>query len=64
MTAYTPSDSFLEKFAPEYETISDYLDDTITWLSEDMNGEDALFMHRRLELGESGRSGSEEGHDA
>ena len=43
MSAYTPSGAFLEKFAPEYEIISDYLDDTITWLAEDMNGEDALF---------------------
>jgi 2',3'-cyclic-nucleotide 2'-phosphodiesterase / 3'-nucleotidase len=43
MSGYTPSEVLLEKFAPEYEIISDYLDDTITWLAEDMNGEDALF---------------------
>lgn len=43
MQGYDPSTAFLEQFAEEYQTISDYLDDTITWLQEDMVGLDALF---------------------
>jgi len=43
MQNYAPSEAFLEQFAEEYKTISDYLDDTITWLEEDMVGLDALF---------------------
>ncbi len=43
MSAYEPSEAFLEEFAPEYEIVSAYLEDTITWLSEDMEGLDALF---------------------
>lgn len=43
MSAYTPSGVFLEEFATEYEIVSKYLEDTITWLSEDMEGVDALF---------------------
>jgi len=43
MQAYDPSEAFLEQFAKEFETVSAYLDDTITWLEEDMLGMDALF---------------------
>ncbi len=43
MSAYRPSEDFLEEFATEYEIVSKYLEDTITWLSEDMEGVDALF---------------------
>jgi 2',3'-cyclic-nucleotide 2'-phosphodiesterase/3'-nucleotidase len=43
MKGYKPSPGFLQQFAPEYETISTYLHDTITWLSEDMTGMDAIF---------------------
>lgn len=43
MQGYDPSTVFLEQFAEEYQTISDYLDDTITWLEKDMVGLDALF---------------------
>ncbi|RLD68516.1 MAG: bifunctional metallophosphatase/5'-nucleotidase [Bacteroidetes bacterium] len=43
MQAYDPSEAFLEQFAKEYETVSEYLEDTITWLAADMVGLDALF---------------------
>jgi 2',3'-cyclic-nucleotide 2'-phosphodiesterase/3'-nucleotidase len=43
MSAYKPSREFLEQFATDYEIVSGYLEDTITWLSEDMDGLDALF---------------------
>jgi 2',3'-cyclic-nucleotide 2'-phosphodiesterase/3'-nucleotidase len=43
MSAYTPSKALLDSFAREFEIVSDYLEDTITWLSEDMTGLDALF---------------------
>ncbi len=43
MKGYKPSENFLQQFAPEYETISEYLQDTITWLAQDMIGLDALF---------------------
>ena len=43
MADYDPSEALMEKFAPEYEIVSDYLEDTITWLAEEMLGLDALF---------------------
>ncbi len=43
MHDYEPSEALLEEFAGEFRTVSDYLDDTITWLAEDMVGLDALF---------------------
>ena len=43
MSAYNPSKVFLEQFATDYEIVSKYLEDTITWLSEEMDGLDALF---------------------
>jgi len=43
MKGYDPSEALLEQFAEEYKTVSDYLEDTITWLAEDMMGMDALF---------------------
>lgn len=43
MNDYDPSEALMEKFAPEYEIVSAYLEDTITWLSEEMLGLDALF---------------------
>jgi len=43
MSAYAPSKSLLDSFAREYEIVSAYLDDTITWLSEGMTGLDAVF---------------------
>ncbi|NOR34536.1 MAG: bifunctional metallophosphatase/5'-nucleotidase, partial [Bacteroidales bacterium] len=33
----------LEKFSTEFKTVSDYLEDTITWLANDMVALDALF---------------------
>jgi len=42
MKDYEPSEDFVQEFAFEYGTISDYLSDTITWLSEDMAGLDAI----------------------
>lgn len=43
MKEYKPSENFIQQFAPEYKTISEYLNDTITWLAEDMAGLDAMF---------------------
>jgi len=43
MQNYSPSVPFMENFAKEFENIREYLDDTITWLAEDMVGLDALF---------------------
>jgi 2',3'-cyclic-nucleotide 2'-phosphodiesterase/3'-nucleotidase len=43
MQEYDPSELFMEQFAKEYESITEYLEDTITWLAEDMVGLDALF---------------------
>jgi len=43
MQAYDPSEDFMEQFAKEFGTISAYLEDTITWLTGDMVGLDALF---------------------
>jgi 2',3'-cyclic-nucleotide 2'-phosphodiesterase/3'-nucleotidase len=43
MKEYEASPYFIQQFAPEYKTISEYLQDTITWLAEDMAGLDAIF---------------------
>jgi len=43
MNEYAPSESFEEHFAVDYQTVSSYLKDTITWLAEDMAGLDALW---------------------
>ncbi|MEA3461272.1 MAG: 5'-nucleotidase C-terminal domain-containing protein [Bacteroidota bacterium] len=43
MAAYDPSEAFMDKFAPEYDIVTNYLEDTITWLAEEMVGLDALF---------------------
>lgn len=43
MQEYTPSHLLMDQFAPEFETISAYLQDTITWLTDPMAGVDALF---------------------
>jgi len=43
MKDYEPSSVFLEKFSNEFKTISLYLKDTITWLSEEITSSDALF---------------------
>lgn len=43
MKDFEPSLAFMARFSEEYELISDYLEDTITWLAEDMAGRDALF---------------------
>ncbi len=39
----TPSEAFLEEFREDLEEVTAYLDDTLTWLSEDMAALDALF---------------------
>jgi 2',3'-cyclic-nucleotide 2'-phosphodiesterase / 3'-nucleotidase len=43
MDGYQPSAALMEQFAPEFETIKAYLQDTITWLAGRMKGVDALF---------------------
>lgn len=43
MHNYKASNIFLEKFNPHREELRHYLDDTITWLSEEMKGLDGLF---------------------
>ena len=43
MNKYQPSVEFMEQFAPEHKIISEYLQDTITWLAGPMAGADALF---------------------
>jgi 2',3'-cyclic-nucleotide 2'-phosphodiesterase/3'-nucleotidase len=43
MQDYEPSGSFQEYFSEDRSTVSTYLEDTITWLAEDMKGVDALF---------------------
>jgi len=59
MKEYSYSEGFVQEFASEYRTLSEYLEDTITWLSEDMAGLDAIlgpstmmsFIHQvQLEL--------------
>jgi len=43
MDRYQPSPAFMDQFAPEFKTVSAYLQDTITWLAGRMEGVDALF---------------------
>jgi len=43
MTAYTPSVEFMEEFSSDEQDVTTYLNDTITWLSREMKGADALF---------------------
>ncbi len=43
MNRFPPSVEFLTQFTPEYDKIVQYLSDTITWLTEEMSGVDALF---------------------
>lgn len=43
MKELQPSLSFQKQFATDYQTISEYLQDTITWLAGKMAGVDALF---------------------
>lgn len=42
MKDYEPSEELVKHFTPEYETLSAYLQDTITWLAQDMAGLDAI----------------------
>lgn len=43
MEEYAASSALLNQFASEYETVTAYLTDTITWLREEMSSTDALF---------------------
>jgi 2',3'-cyclic-nucleotide 2'-phosphodiesterase/3'-nucleotidase len=43
MKEYDPSEVFTDQFAGERKIISCYLEDTITWLSDEMMSSDALF---------------------
>jgi 2',3'-cyclic-nucleotide 2'-phosphodiesterase/3'-nucleotidase len=43
MSDHEPSEAFMTRFAREFDLVADYLDDTLTWLAEDMAGLDALF---------------------
>ena len=43
MREFSPSREFMEHFSDDYEKVVHYLGDTITWLSDDMRGVDALF---------------------
>lgn len=43
MKDYVPSNDFLQLFSEDYEKVSSYLNDTITWLNEEINGLDAIF---------------------
>jgi 2',3'-cyclic-nucleotide 2'-phosphodiesterase/3'-nucleotidase len=43
MTIFPPSPDFLEEFEADRRKVSQYLEDTITWLAEAMDGVDALF---------------------
>lgn len=43
MSAYTPSVAFTDQFGPDYGKVTSYLEDTITWLADEMDGVDALF---------------------
>ena len=42
MNDYTPSSDFMTHFRKDYEKVTTYLKDTITWLAEEMTGIDAL----------------------
>lgn len=43
MDSYPPSEIFLDQFSTDYDLVREYLEDTITWLSESMTSLDALF---------------------
>lgn len=43
MRDYGPSETFLNQFDDEFTLVKQYLEDTVTWLATDMNGQDALF---------------------
>jgi len=43
MAEYQPSEAFLNQFNAPFDIITEYLQDTITWLAEKMEGRDALF---------------------
>lgn len=43
MGDYQPSEEFQRRYSRERQIISNYLDDTITWLSRSMSGADALY---------------------
>lgn len=43
MKEFAPSVEFLDHFKEDYYKVSEYLEDTITWLAENMAGLDALF---------------------
>ena len=48
MNNFLPSGKFQEQFFREQEKVAYYLHDTITWLSEDMEGIEALFGPSRM----------------
>jgi 2',3'-cyclic-nucleotide 2'-phosphodiesterase / 3'-nucleotidase len=61
MENFEVSESFQKQFNPEFTTISNYLQDTITWLEGEMDGLDAIFgpssmmtLIHRLQLDLSG----------
>ncbi len=43
MNTYEPSPAFQQQFSEEFEQVTGYLNDTITWLTEEMKGVDAIF---------------------
>ena len=43
MNQFEPSGEFIEHFAADYRKVNAYLGDTITWLSGELNGREALF---------------------
>ncbi len=43
MNTYEPSPAFQQQFSEELEQVTGYLNDTITWLTEEMQGVDAIF---------------------
>ncbi|MGW8315263.1 MAG: bifunctional metallophosphatase/5'-nucleotidase [Bacteroidales bacterium] len=43
MTDYTASTDFMKHFSSDFDAVTTYLEDTITWLSNEMTGVDALF---------------------
>lgn len=43
MSEEVPSAIFLDRFREDYDRVARYLEDTVTWLAEGMNGADALF---------------------
>jgi len=43
MSSYEPSGDFQRQFSEELAQVTNYLDDTITWLTSEINGLDAIF---------------------